>query len=205
MAGAAERHGSGVQTVEFYFDPICPWAWRTSLWIREVRNVRPVAVNWRFLSLELINTRREGGEVRETHRMSRVPFDLLALARREHGEDGVDRLYLALGQARHERKEDISQREVLAAALEAAGLDPALLERALADASLAQEVEREHEAIAARGAFGVPTLVLDGCAPMFGPVINPVPTGEAAGLLWDHVRYLLEQPGFYELKRAIRG
>ena len=191
------------QEVRFYFDPICPWAWRTSLWIREVRQVRPVRVCWSFLTLDGIN-RAAGNPPKESHQQSLKSFRVLALARRVGGDAAVDRLYLALGRARHERRQHLGEMAVLEAALDEAGLDRGLLDAALADPSTEEEVQEEHAAIAAAGGFGVPTLVVDGAAPMFGPVIDAVPTGEAAGELWDHVAWLIRQPHFFELKREGR-
>ena len=192
------------QEIDFYFDPVCPWAWRTSLWIREVAKVRPITIHWKFLSLESINTTRPGGQVKESHLTARDPFKVMALVRREEGDEAVDRLYLALGRARHDRKENFGERDVLLACLDESGLDRGLLDRALADESIKQEIDREQEAIAAIGGFGVPTIVLEGFDPLFGPVINPVPTGEDAGQMWDHFEYFLRRPDFFELKREIR-
>ena len=200
---AAKRSGKTVD-VDFYFDPVCPWAWRTSLWMREVAKVRPVNIHWKFLSLESINTTRPGGQVKDTHLTARDPFKVMALARRELGDDAVDRLYLAFGRARHDRKENIGEREVILAAIEEAGLDKNLFDRALADDGIKQELDREQEQIASRGGFGVATLVVGDNDPIFGPVINPVPQGEEAGEMWDHVQYFIGRPEFFELKREIR-
>jgi 2-hydroxychromene-2-carboxylate isomerase len=187
--------------VQFYFDPICPWAWRTSLWIREVAQVRPIDVRWKFLSLDLVN-RAAGNQPREGHLQSWKPMRAMALARRHGGDEAVDRLYLAVGRARHERELSLGDEAMIAAALEEAALDRAMLQAALDDPSTEQEIRDEYEAIASSGAFGVPTLVVDGAAPLFGPVIDAVPTGEAAGQLWDRVSWLVEQPNFLELKRV---
>jgi predicted DsbA family dithiol-disulfide isomerase len=192
------------QDIDFYFDPVCPWAWRTSLWIREVAKVRPISVHWKFLSLELINSTRPGGQVKDSHLSARDPFRVMALARRQQGDDAVDRLYSAFGEARHERKENIGERDVILACLEQAGLDGGLLDHALADESTRQEIQREEEAIAEVAGFGVPTIVIDGFDPMFGPVINPVPSGEEAGLMWDHTEYFIRRQDFFELKREKR-
>jgi predicted DsbA family dithiol-disulfide isomerase len=200
---ATERKGK-TQEIDFYFDPVCPWAWRTSVWIREVAKVRPISIRWKFLSLESITTTRPGGQVKESHLTARDPFKVMALVRRELGEEAVDRLYLALGQARHDRKENFGERDVLLACLDQAELDRGLLDRALADPSLKQELEQEQEAIAQVGGFGVPTVVVEGFDPLFGPVINPVPTGEEAGEMWDHMEYFIRRPDFFELKREIR-
>ncbi len=188
------------QEVKFYFDPICPWAWRTSLWMREVAQVRPVQVEWGFLSLDRAN-RAAGNPPRDVHQQSHLPFRVLALVRREQGNEAVDRLYLALGRARHERKQNLGEPGVVEQALVEAGLDPALLTAAQADSTTEQEIEEEHASIAATGAFGVPTLIIDGARPLYGPVIANVPEGEAAGEMWDRVTWFAEQPDFYELKR----
>jgi predicted DsbA family dithiol-disulfide isomerase len=172
--------------------------------MRQVRRVRPVEVRWRFFSLEEVN-KGEGGTVDWEQGRSAPVLRLLALVRRRHGEEAVDRLYMALARARFERDEKLDDPTVAEAALEEAGLDRGLRAAALADPATRQEVEAEHAAIVARTeAFGVPTLVLDdGEGPeMFGPVIDPVPQGEAAGELWDRVLWLTRQPGFFELKRS---
>jgi len=187
----------------FYFDPVCPWAWRTSLWIREVAKVRPLAVHWDFLSLSAINAGRES--LKDTHSMSEPGFRLMALARRSGGDEVVNQLYLALGKARHEQKEDISQTPILEAALHTAGLDPALLSQALDDPSTFDEVQQSHSRVVNLKGFGVPTLVIkDGdkeSPALFGPVITDPPQGEAAGELWDRIEWLMWQPNFFELKR----
>ena len=201
--GATESTGK-TQQIDFYFDPVCPWAWRTSLWIREVAKVRPISIRWKFLSLESINTTRPGGQVKESHLTARDPFKVMLLARREFGEEAVDKLYLAFGKARHERKENFAEREVILAALDEAGLDRGLLDRALADPSIKEELDREQEQIASKGGFGVATIVIEGCDPMFGPVINPPLQGEEAGEMWDHFEYFIRRPEFFEMKREIR-
>ena len=187
-------------TVDFYFDPICPWAWRTSLWIREVAKVRPIDVHWKFLSLEEIN--RPAGTLKDSHLQSRGPFRVMTLVRRLGGDEALDKLYLALGKARHDRKEDLSDASVVEAALKEAGRSPSLLAEALTDPTTEQEYLAEHKAVVERGGFGVATLEIDGSDPIFGPVIEPVPSGEEAGQLFDHVVALSRLKYFYELKRS---
>lgn len=198
------------ETIAFHTDPACPWAWRTSLWIRNVQKVRPIAVNWRFFSLDEVN--KGEGEVDWENGRSAPALRVMALVRRQHGNDAVDRLYLALGRGRFEspRVEGGPRfgpldRERVEAALEAVGLDRGLYAKALADPSTREAIAAEHAALVGeRGAFGVPTLVLeDGKGPdMFGPVIDNVPDGEEAGELWDHVLWLTRQRHFFEMKRG---
>lgn len=169
--------------------------------MRQVRRVRPVEVRWRFFSLEEVN-KGEGTVDWENGRTAPV-LRVLALVRREHGDDAVDRLYTSLARARFERKEQLEP-AVVESALEEAGLDRGLRVRALGDPSTREEVESEHGAVVAKvGCFGVPTIVLDGGdgPGMFGPVIDHVPQGEAAGELWDHFVWMTRFPGMYELKR----
>ena len=196
MASAAPA-----QEIKLYFDPICPWAWRTSLWLREARQVRPLDVSWGFFSLAEVN-RAAGNPPKERHQQSTTPFRIMALARRQHGAEAVDRLYLAFGRAHHDRQQNIGEPDVIAAVLDEVGLDRGIQDAALADASLERELLDEHAALVARGAFGVPTLETPGAGLLYGPVIDRVPDGEAAGELWDHTAWLLAQPHVYEFKRA---
>jgi predicted DsbA family dithiol-disulfide isomerase len=194
----AESAATAREPVVFYLDPICPWTWRASLWLREVRQVRPVEIEWRFFSLD---KNREGEWIEGR---SGVALRTLALARRQGGPEAVDRLYLALGEARHERKEELRDPSVVDAAVAAAGLPPDLRAKAVADPSTREEIEAEHEAVVEqRKAFGVPVIVLDGGEGphVWGPVINAVPRGEDAVQFWDRVVWLVRRPDFFELKR----
>ncbi len=189
------------ETIEFYFDPLCPWAWQGGVWIRQVEQVRDIRVEWRLFSLFLINEHRElGPEVRD---QMLSPLRVLALVRREGGNQAVGRAYRAIGERLHERKPKPEMTPaLLRETLRAADLVPALLDRALADPSTEGEVIAEHEAIVERvGAFGVPTIVLPNGRGIFGPVKALAPLGEAAGELWDHVRWIADQEDFFELKR----
>jgi predicted DsbA family dithiol-disulfide isomerase len=165
--------------------------------------VRPVEVRWKLFSLEEVN---KGDKTVDWENGRSAPtLRVLAMVRRQHGEDGVDRLYQALASARFEREKQLAEPGVCEAALQEAGMDPGLKAAALADPTTRDEVLAEHADVVSRdSAFGVPTLVLDdGEGPgIFGPVIRPVPEGEAAGELWDRIEWLLRQPGFFELKRG---
>jgi len=191
------------QAVDFYFDVSCPWAWRTALWIREVEKVRPIQVTWKFLSLAKIN--EAGDYARDSHTASHATFPLLARARERGGNDAVGRLYLALGQARHERKESLADAAVIERALTEAGLDPAWRTEAVAEPGIEKRIIEEHQdGIERLKAFGVPTLSINGQRGFFGPVITSVPTGEDAGELWDHISWLAGREDFFEYKRSRR-
>jgi len=187
--------------LDFYFDPLCPWAWMTSLWIREVQKLRPVDVEWKFFALAGVNDRDD-----EWY----GPLRIAALARREGGNEAAGRAYLALGRLFHERDESFDEigrlAEVAQPYLAEVGLDPSLAPRALEDPTTVDDVQNEHkEALEKYRAFGVPWLVVDGDeAGFFGPVIGDLPTGEDAAELWDHYVYMARRPQLYELKRGGR-
>ena len=189
-------------SINFHFDPLCPLAWRTALWIREVRKVRPVDVTWRFFSLEVVN-RKEGVTPDFQKDGSWAAHRTLALARRQGGNDAVERLYLALGAAQHGRRENIKDLAIIQEAAKQADLDPGIVEAALADESTVQDVLADHEeAVRRYRAFGVPTLAIEGSdVGFYGPIIQFVPRGEDAGELWDYTSWALRQPNLFELKR----
>lgn len=188
--------------INFHFDPLCPLAWRTFLWIREARNVRPIDITWRFFSLEVVN-RKEGVTPDVQHDGSWAAERTLVLARRLGGNAAVERLYLTLGAAQHGRRESIKDIAVIEAAVKQADLDPGIVEAALSDESTIKEVLSDHEEAAHRyRAFGVPTIAIEGSeVGFYGPIIQFVPRGEEAGEMWDHLEWALHQPNLFELKR----
>src|SRR5690348_17818253 len=108
-------------TINFHFDPQCPLAWRTALWVRETRGSRPITIQWRLFSLEIVN-RKEGVEPDYVNGRGWIALRTLALASKQKGNEAVEKLYIALGNAAHGRKENIRQREVVEAAAQEAGL-----------------------------------------------------------------------------------
>jgi 2-hydroxychromene-2-carboxylate isomerase len=188
--------------VDFYFDVMCPWAYQTSRWIREVRTVRDVEVRWRFFSLEEVN--REEGKKHPWEREWSYGWSMLRVAarlRREEDEAAVDAFYAAAGRALHEDGVKVHTPEGVAAVLGGIGRDPKLVRRAIDDPTTHEEVLADHRHLLGLGGYGVPTLVIDGCQTFFGPVVTPAPEGEAAGRLWDAVAAWTEFPHLYELRR----
>ena len=189
--------------VHFLFDPICPWAYQASLWIREVTNVRPVKIEWGLLSLEFINRDKKDDRYLAPLRRYRRTFRLLERARQVGGNLALDILYLTIGEARHERKRSLTDRKMLENSLEAAGLPLSMIEETRVDPDLDEQLERAYTDSVSRGAFGVPTIYLDDSQlPFYGPLIEVVPMGEEAGQLWDHISELISLPYFFELKRT---
>ncbi|MDB5058812.1 MAG: hypothetical protein JWO59_2284 [Chloroflexi bacterium] len=197
MATAATK-----TSVRFLLDPLCPFSWRTSLWIRNVRDHGVVDVEWRLYSLEFVNRAKTDNPYLPFMQKARPALRLLELARLTSGNDAIDRLHLALGRAAHERNQDIGEPDTLRAAAEEAGLDPALVDRALTDTSLDQELTAQYEESEKHGAFGVPTLWVDAQEkPFYGPVIGVVPEGAEAVEIWNAALALTNKPYFFELKR----
>ncbi len=190
------------QRAEFWFDPVCPWAWMTSRWILEVEKVRDIEVNWNLFSLAYLNRDKDVPEdyksklIRSWH-CTRV----IAAAQRERGDSITLPLYTAISSRIHLEKMEVGK-ELLEAALTEVGLSPALA-AAMDDESLNQDIIDSHE----RGIklvgndVGTPIIAV-GDAAFFGPVISPAPKGEAAGKLWDGVVGVASYPGFFEIKRS---
>lgn len=194
---------AGATVADFWFDPLCPWAWITSRWMIEVAGVRDVRPQWHVMSLALLNDGRD--ELSENYRKwlstARGPVRVCIAAAEKYGEQVLEPLYTALGTRLHVRAEP-NERATLEGALADAGLDPGLA--GAADSTEYDEALRaSHErAISLVGnEVGTPVVAVDGAA-FFGPVVTPIPRGEAAGRLWDGVRILAGVDGFFELKRS---
>jgi 2-hydroxychromene-2-carboxylate isomerase len=205
--------------INYYFDPVCPFAWLTSKWVRLVASQREYTVDWRFISLRVVNEHVDydshfpaGYEAGHTAglRLLRVA----AKARADHGRAAVGPLYEALG-ARVFDADDSAElaggeqgtREFVTPALAEAGL-PTDLAAALDDPSWDDALRAEtDEALTLTGRdVGTPIIHFeppDGAA-FFGPVISRLPSAADATRLWDHVVGLATFPGFAELKRSLR-
>lgn len=190
------------ETIRFHFDPLCPWCYQTSRWVRRLEELGEVTVDWAIFSLAIANRGDEGRAITDTG--SAPALRIAVRLRTELGPAATGRFYAALGHAVHEEGAAVDDPEVIAAALRTAGVDPALATRATADAHTWTEVQEEHDAmVAAHQGFGVPTIVLDaGAGPaIFGPVISEPPSDTEAVELWRHVAWLVRNPNFAELKR----
>jgi len=200
VAGSSGHRG-GPTTVDFHFDIMCPWAYQTSLWIREVRDRTGLEVNWRFFSLEEVN--RAEGKKHPWEREWSYGWSMMrigALLRRTD-MDLLDRWYAAAGRALHVEGRKPHRPEVAEEILAAMGLDPGLVRRAVDDPTTGDEVRAEHDLIVAGGGFGVPSLRFDDGQLLFGPVLVDPPVGADAVRLWDLTTGWLEFPHVYEVQR----
>lgn len=191
------------EPVRFFFDPICPWAYQTSRWMRRLAQLGVVSLDWGVFSLEVANKGAEESR-RKGHSRSAPALRTLLLLREVEGPEAVNRFGAALGRRVHEEGDALDDATVIADALAEAGVDPHLCEAATADDGVWQRVLDEHTALVERTrSFGVPTIVLDGGGgpAIFGPVISSVPGDEDAVELWRHVVWLTRCETFSELKR----
>ena len=191
------------QAVDLYVDPACPWCWLTATWLYDVETVRPITTTTRLFSLAEVNSDKP--HIAEALMPLVRAERLLVAARRTGGEGAIRGLYLALGEAHHEEGQALADDATLRGALQATGLDSALTHQAMADDRTLSELLDEHRAVVERGAFGVPTLSVDGSAPFFGPIIDRRITGAEVGELWDVVAPVLTHPRIFELKRERTG
>ncbi|MEU7588330.1 hypothetical protein AB0A95_18810 [Micromonospora sp. NPDC049230] len=205
--------------INFYFDPICPFAWMTSKWIRIVQAQRDYTVDWRFISLRLINSHIDYDthfppDYEAQHTAGLRLLRVASAVREKHGREAIGPLYTAYGARILEVGPDDGREpgwqgapDLATAALTEAGLPKSLVEF-LDDTSRDAEIQAESdEALSLTGKdVGTPIVHFqppDGAA-FFGPVISRLPDEKQAAQLWDHVVGLAQFPGFAELKRSLR-
>jgi 2-hydroxychromene-2-carboxylate isomerase len=189
--------------VDFWFDPVCPWAWIASRWMHEVEKVRPVTTNWHVMSLSVLNEGKEDMPERykELMRTGWGPVRICIAAERLAGPEALGPLYTALGTRFHEEKAP-RERATYEAALAEAGL-PASLADAAESAEYDETLRASHKEGIERVGYevGTPIISVNGTS-IFGPVVSPIPRGEAAARLWDGVLLIAGTDGFFELKRS---
>jgi hypothetical protein len=196
-------------TADFWFDPLCPFAWITSRWILEVEKVRDIHVDWHVMSLYFLNKDREGLSEEYRKGIARglpVGRVLMATEQRE-GARALLPLYTALGSRLHRNRPEGEERPQIDRGLVEQSLADADLPIDLADAmddpSYDEALEKSHQgAIDLVGnEVGTPTIAFNGTA-FFGPVISSIPRGDDAGRLWDGTIAVADFPYFYEIKRT---
>jgi 2-hydroxychromene-2-carboxylate isomerase len=189
-------------SADFWFDPVCPWAWLASRWLLEVERVRPVDARWHVMSLAVLNEGREvPASYQEAMRTAWGPVRVCIAAAQAHGENVLLPLYTALGRRFHLDNAP-KDREAVEAALAEAGL-PVSLAEAMTSPAYDEALRASHDDGMGRVGMdvGTPVISVQGVS-FFGPVVTPAPKGEAAGRLWDGVLQVAGTPGFYELKRT---
>ena len=194
---------TGRTVADFWFDPLCPWAWISSRWILNAAEVRDVDVHWHVMSLAYLNSGRDDlpEEYRKLLASAWGPVRVVVAAEHAHGPEVVLPLYTALGTRRHIDGAELDRDTVLAA-LADVGL-PAELADAMDTDAYDEAVKASHHLGMDQVGMdvGTPVIAVEGVA-FFGPVVTPAPKGEAAGRLWDGVLLVAGTPGFYELKRT---
>jgi protein-disulfide isomerase-like protein with CxxC motif len=189
--------------LDFWFDPLCPWAWITSRWVLEVEKVRPVQARWHVMSLAVLNENNENlsEQYRDFMKQAWGPVRVCIAAEQQFGPGVVLPLYTALGTRFHNEKQD-RDRATIEAALADAGL-PASLADAMDSTEYDEAVRASHADGIERVGYevGTPVISVNGSS-FFGPVISPIPRREDAGRLFDGVLAVTGTDGFFELKRS---
>jgi len=188
--------------VDFWFDPLCPWAWMTSRWMDEVSARRDVEVRWHVMSLAILHESADDTPASRAEPNSAWgPVRVIVAAAQLHGEKYVKSLYDAMGTRLHPGGQS-ELAVVIDESLAQVGLPSELADHARSEEFDALLRASHQGAIALVGNdVGTPVVAINGVG-YFGPVMTPAPRGDAAVRLWDGLVLMTGVPGFYELKRS---
>jgi 2-hydroxychromene-2-carboxylate isomerase len=189
--------------VDFWFDPICPWAWIASRWLLEVAKLRPVRPRWHVMSLSVLNEGKPDlpEQYKELLEKGWGPVRVAIAAEQKFGPEILGPLYTALGTRFHQDKAP-NDRATVEAALAEVGL-PADLADAMDSTEFDEALRASHADGMDRVGYevGTPVISVHGTS-FFGPVLSPIPRGQDAARLWDGVMLVAKTDGFFELKRS---
>lgn len=201
--------------VEFFWDPMCPWAWITSRWMVEVQEQRDLDVDWRFIALRVVNEDKDYDtafppKYPQLHGLGLQLLRVAAAVREQHGREHLGALYTALGTRIHvdRGREGLFERAGVAALLAELGLPPELAEVVDDEGEWDAAVRADTALGLERAGKDVGTPIITFAPPdgpsFFGPVISRIPRGQEALDLWDATERIARFPGFTELKRSLR-
>ncbi len=205
--------------LDFFFDPVCPWAWITSRWVVEVQELRNYTISWKFISLKILNQDKMDyasmpAGYKDVHAAGTSCLRVAAKARSVASNDAVAKVYTALGFSLHNKQE----RELFVADIE--GHIAGLLSQAglPVEWALSANDESFDRLIADETAMGLERAGKDVGTPIitfnpgglkeasfFGPVISTIPRGEDATKLWDAIETIATSSDMAELKRSLRA
>jgi len=192
-----------VDNVDFWFDPLCPFAWITSRTVLEAEQVRDIKVTWHIMSLAYLNEDRDISDAyRELLKDAWQPVRVCMAVEEQFGQEKLAELYTALGTRKHTQRREKLDRALIEEALDEVGVSRQFAD-AMDDSSFDDAIRKSHHLGMDQVGYdvGTPTIAINGQA-FFGPVLTRIPRGEDAGRIWDGAVALASFPYFAELKRT---
>jgi predicted DsbA family dithiol-disulfide isomerase len=189
--------------VTYFFDPVCPFTWRTSRWLTAVAPERELTLHWRAFSLSILNSHDDmPEEYRPMMVASSRALRLVEALRADRRDDAIAAFYTELGNRTHDAETMLSD-EIVVQAAEAAGIEQP--KAILDDESWDSSVRESHEtAMKLAGPdIGSPVLHIDGATRgLHGPIIDVVPALPDGLAIWDATATLMKIDTFFEVKRG---